>query len=85
MITADQYNELENASSNFIYGEAFGHPEIEEIMQEVFGDDRTGADATEWVGYWIALTNYEEKLKDGESNATQPTVCSLYKILNSEN
>ena len=48
MITEDHYNDLEVASLAFVHQEAFGHPEIEEVMQEVFGGDRTGADAIEW-------------------------------------
>ena len=31
-------------------------------MQQVFGDNRTGVDATEWRRYWNALTNYCEKM-----------------------
>ena len=36
MITEDQYNDMEMASLAFVPQEAFGHPEIEEVMREVF-------------------------------------------------
>jgi hypothetical protein len=36
MITEDHYNDLEMASLAFVHQEVFEHPEIEEVMQEVF-------------------------------------------------
>ena len=48
MITEDQYNDLEMASLAFVHQEAFGHQQIEEVMQEVFTGNHTGVDVIEW-------------------------------------
>ena len=81
MITEDQYTDLEMASSAFVHQEAFRHPEIEEVMQEVFAGDRTGADAIEWRKYWNLLTDYCEKVNDGIANAVPPMVCDICMLM----
>ena len=45
MITEDQHSQLQNAAYQYQHS-SFGHPEFEEVMQRVFGDNRTGVDAT---------------------------------------
>jgi hypothetical protein len=82
MITEDQYN-LEMASLAFVHQEVFGHPEIEEVIQEVFAGDRTGVDAIEWRKYcqWNLLTDYCEKVNDGIVNAVPLMVCDICMLM----
>ena len=81
MITEVQYNDLEMASLTFVCQEAFGHPEIEEGMQEVFRGDRMGVDVIEWGKYWNLLTDYCEKVNDGIVNAVPPMVCDICMLM----
>ena len=50
MLTENHHLQLQNAAYQFEHG-SFGHPEFEEVMQEVFGDNRTGVEATKWRHY----------------------------------
>ena len=71
MITEDQHSQLQNAAYQYQHS-SFGHPEFEEVMQRVFGDNRTGVDATKWTRYWNALTNYCEKVEENDLTAEKP-------------
>ena len=73
MITEDQQSRLQNAAYQYEHG-SFGHPEFEEVMQEVFGDNRTGLDATKWRCYWNVLTDYCEKKEENDLTAEKPMV-----------
>jgi hypothetical protein len=74
MITENQQSELENAAYQYEHG-SFGHPEFEEVMQQVFGNNRTGADATKWRCYWNELTDYCEKMEENDLTAEKPMAC----------
>jgi hypothetical protein len=53
--------------------------ELEEVMDDVFGADRTGIEAVEWKGYWKQLELYEEKLTEDPFTAgTAPKVSLNY-------
>jgi hypothetical protein len=71
MITEDQHLQLQNVAYQFEHG-SFGHPEFEDVMQRVFGGNRTGMDATEWRNYWNALTIYCEKIGENDLTAEKP-------------
>ena len=73
MLSENQQLQLQNAAYKFEHG-SFGHPEFEDVMQEVFGDNRAGEDATEWRRYWNALTSYCKKIGENDFTAEKPTV-----------
>ena len=63
MIT-EQLNKLNDAAKAFLNDKNFGAMELEEVMDDVFGADRTVIEAVEWKGYWKQLELYEEKLTE---------------------
>jgi hypothetical protein len=74
MIT-EQLDKLNDAGKAFLEDKAFGAIEIEEVMDDVFGGDRTGTEAIEWKGYWKELELYKERLREDPCNAgTVPKV-----------
>jgi hypothetical protein len=84
MIT-EQLDKLIDAAKAFLEDKGFGAIEIEEVMDDVFGDDCTGTEAVEWKGYWKELELYKEKLAEDPLNAgAAPKVsCNyLFSVLN---
>lgn len=56
--------------------ENFGIRDIENIMSEVFGSERTGDEAASWTRYWNDLNVYEECLRVTQNGGDMPTVCT---------
>lgn len=79
MITEDQYDKLDSVSSDYLNGDS-EIPDIERVMQDVFGADRTGVDAKNWSSYWTALYNYWEQMNEGVEDLQIPMVCDLFVI-----
>jgi hypothetical protein len=78
MIT-EQWDKLVDATKAFLEDKEFGAIEIEELMDDVFGNNRTGTEAVEWKGYWKELELYEEKLREDPLNAgAAPKVSCTY-------
>lgn len=75
------YAKLCKASKSFLNDQSFGHPEIENVMQAVFGGyDSEGRNnnptAQIWTNYWTALTTYEEEKRNASgSEPIIPKVC----------
>ena len=63
MVATKDYDTLHMASRCFLSDDNFGCPDIEDIMNSVFGSDHTGKEAVSWVRYWIELNMYEESLR----------------------
>ena len=76
MITRDQHSQLQNATYQYQHG-SFGHPEFEEVMQHVFGDNCMGVDATKCIHYWNTLTTYCEKLEENDLTEEKLMVCTM--------
>ena len=74
MVAAKDYDTLHTASRHFLSDNNFGCPDIEDVMNSVFGSDRTGEEAVSWVRYWIELNMYEESLRTGVVEDV-PMVC----------
>lgn len=73
MVSVEHYSALSNASSQYLSNEAFGLPHVEDVMNTVFGADRSGNEAESWEHYWNELNMYEEALHTG-GNVNMPTV-----------
>ena len=84
MIT-EQFNKLIDATKAFLKDREFGAIEIEEVMDAVFGNNRTGTEAVEWKGYWKELELYEEKLREDPLNAGAAPKVSCDLIFCAEN
>ena len=83
MVSAQHYDVLSSASSHFLSDENFGIPDIENVMNTVFGSDRSGKEAVSWKQYWNELNVYEEALRLGGNIADVPMVCPcLWLIFN---
>ena len=65
MVSAQHYEVLSSASSRFLSDEIFGIPDIENIMNTVFGSDHSGKEAVSWKQYRNELNMYEEALRLG--------------------
>ena len=65
MVAAKDYDALHTVSCRFLSDNNFGCPDIEDVMNSVFGSDRTGEEAVLWARYWIELNMYEESLQTG--------------------
>ena len=63
MVSQKQYNTLKNASDSYLSHEDFGIRDIENVMSEIFGSERTGDEAVSWTRYWNELNVYEERLR----------------------
>ena len=75
MVSTQHYDALSNASSRFLSDENFGVPDIENVMNNVFGSERSGREAESWKQYWNELNMYEEALRLGHNIGDVPMVC----------
>jgi hypothetical protein len=76
MVSQKQYKALKNASNSYLSNEEFGIRDIENVMSEIFGTERTGDEAVSWARYWNELNVYEENLRvmsESESLAAETT------------
>lgn len=80
MITKDQHSKLKDASHEYQNG-AYELPQIESVMDDVFGDNRAGEDATTWSRYWTTLITFCERRDDGNLtiDEPEPLVCCIYR------
>lgn len=74
MITKEQHSKLQDTAQQYQHG-SYEIPQVESTMEQVFGDNRTGEDATEWARYWTTLITYCEQRDDGDSSSEEPPVC----------
>jgi hypothetical protein len=87
MVTAADYRSLEEAANRYLSDQDFGVPEVEAVMSKVFGESRTGIEATAWAHYWRDLNIYKENLRDNMSDAgmapkvSQPCFPCYFKFL----
>lgn len=73
-ISAVQLLTLENAQDQFLYDHDYGAVELEEVMFEVFGTDRSTQDAQKWQQHWTALEVYEEETRSNPGSKDPPQV-----------
>jgi len=74
---------LSNMSSCLLSDEIFGIPDIENVMNAVFGSNCSRKEAVSWKQYWNELNMYEEALHLGGNIAGVPLVCPcLWLIFN---
>ena len=78
MVSAQHYEVLSTASCCFLSDENFGIPDIENIMNTVFGSDHFGKEAVSWKQYWNELNMYEEALCLGGNIGDIPMVCPCF-------
>lgn len=78
MVSQKQYNTLKNASDSYLSQEDFGIRDIENVMSEIFGSERSGEEAVSWTHYWNELNVYEERLRDSHNGGDVPTVCTVF-------
>ena len=52
MVSTQHYDALSSASSHFLSDENFGVPDIENVMNTVFGSERSEKEAELWKQYW---------------------------------
>ena len=76
MVSAQHYDALSSASSHFLSDENFGIPDIENVMDTVFGSERSGKEAELWKQYWNELNVYEEALHLGNKIGDVLMVCA---------
>ena len=74
MVATKDYDALHMALHHFLSDNNFGCLDIEDIMNLVFGSNRTGEEAVSWACYWIELNMYEESLWTGVVEDV-PMVC----------
>src|SRR6266540_310855 len=83
LLKKEEYDKLCNASKHFLQDNPFGIPQIETIMEAVFGDYTqriSSAEAQSWATYWTSLVNYEQLLQepDGFAPPKLPLVSVMY-------
>ncbi|KAF7314722.1 hypothetical protein MKEN_00946200 [Mycena kentingensis (nom. inval.)] len=72
-LTAEEFEKLRDASTEFLADADFNIPEIEEVLGDVFGSYHTrtsgprAAVAQEWAAYFSALQGYERESRDEPS------------------
>ena len=76
MVSQKHYIALKNASKCYLSYEHFGILDVENIMSEVFGSERTGDEAMSWTCYWNELNVYEECLWVTHNGGDVPMVCT---------
>ncbi|KAF8155985.1 hypothetical protein B0H34DRAFT_799067 [Crassisporium funariophilum] len=62
------YEQLCKASEAFLGDASFGHPQVEDVMETVFGSYQGRSDdlnAKAWSAYWTGLAVYEENQREG--------------------
>ncbi|KAF7975533.1 hypothetical protein HWV62_9361 [Athelia sp. TMB] len=75
MLSEEDLQRLTSASKAFLTQDDFGTVQVEDVMQDVFGDyaaRSNSAEAVEWAKYWDTLAGYEETVRDNEMNAGLP-------------
>ena len=55
MVSAQHYDAPSSASSLFLSDEIFRVPDIKNVMNNVFGSERSGKEAEWWKQYWNEL------------------------------
>ena len=81
MVSQKQYDALRNASGCYLSYEDFGVPDIENVMNEVFGFERAGDEAVSWTHYWNELNVYEEHLRVTHTGGDAPMVCTEFSSI----
>ncbi|KAJ3911331.1 hypothetical protein F5877DRAFT_86129 [Lentinula edodes] len=76
MLTDEDYQMLLEASVSFLERKDFGIVELEEVMDQVFGQNRGGEDAKAWSMHWTQLSLYEEQAQEGRSIGPPPKIPS---------
>ncbi|KAJ3851097.1 hypothetical protein EV368DRAFT_66023 [Lentinula lateritia] len=76
MLTDEDYQMLLEASVSFLERKDFGIVELEEVMDQVFGQNRGGKDAKAWSMHWTQLSLYEEQVHEGRSIGPPPKIPS---------
>ena len=75
-MSTQHYHMLSSTSSRFLSDKKFGVPDIENVMNNVFGSKHSGKEAESWKQYWNELNVYEEALHLGDSIGDVPMVCA---------
>ena len=75
MVSTQHYDVLSNASSRFLSDKNFGVPDIENVMNNVFGSKCSRREAESWKQYWNELNMYEEALHLGDNIGDVLMVC----------
>ncbi|KAK7000614.1 hypothetical protein R3P38DRAFT_2797273 [Favolaschia claudopus] len=65
-ISSEQYNLLCDASNSFFTVRSFGFGDVEQVMQLVFGSDRSSEEASTWASYWARVFPLSENLDRDE-------------------
>ena len=75
MVSTQHYDVLSNTSSHFLSDKNFGVPDIENVMNNVFGSKCSRREAESWKQYWNELNMYEEALHLGDNIGDVLMVC----------
>ena len=78
MVSAQHYNVLSSASSCFLSDENIRIPDIENVMNTVFGSDHSRKETVSWKQYWNELNMYEERLRVTCNGGDVPMVCTEF-------
>jgi hypothetical protein len=81
MVSTQHYNALSSVSSRFLSDENFEVPDIKNVMNTVFGSERSAKEAESWKQYWNELNVYEEALRLGGNIGDVPMVCARLWII----
>jgi hypothetical protein len=87
VLSPDHYISLKNASETFIHsGDTFGVPQIEAVMQAVFGDyaTRTTSEAMEWAKHWNDLDSWWETKTGSPPLVRFPSRMDVFAFCHSE-
>ena len=76
MVSTQYYDTLSSVSSHFLSDENFGVPDIENVMNTVFGSEHSRKEAESWKQYWNELNVYEEALHLGDNIGDVLMVCA---------
>lgn len=74
MISTTDLLILENTRYHFLSDDNYSAIEIEEVMADVFGTDRSTQEAQEWQQHWKALEIYDEENKSDPGRQDPPQV-----------
>lgn len=69
---------LNQARKQYLSENDYGAVDLEKVMNQVFGTDRSSWDAEEWRKHWIALEVYEEENRDTLNIRDPPQVCPYF-------
>jgi hypothetical protein len=76
MVSQKQYNTLRNVLDCYLSYEDFEVPDVENVMNEVFGSECAGDEAVLWTHYWNELNVYEECSWVTHNGGDVPMVCT---------